>query len=113
VRLRPHPMSWVKFSQEEVTMTKVGAMLLGALPLLLATAAYAQAPGSQVGGTVQTYPYVPSETAPPNNGREPLFSIGNVPVSVWAPTEPTYNTQADRSAADNPLWPGVSLWSTD
>jgi hypothetical protein len=92
-------------------MTKVGAMLLGALPLLLATAAYAQGPAPQAGGTVQTPALVPGEVAPPNNGPQPLFSIGNVPVSVWAPTEPTYNTQANRSAADNPLWPGMSLWS--
>lgn len=92
-------------------MTRIGVVFLGALPLLLATAAYAQAPTPQAGGTVQTPALVPGEVAPPNNGPEPLFSIGNLPVSVWAPTELPYNTQANRSAADNPLWPGMSVSS--
>jgi hypothetical protein len=99
-------------SPERVTvMTRIGTVFLGALPLLLATAAYAQAPAPQLGGTVQTPGLVPEETAPADNGRQPLFSIGNLPVSVWAPVELPYNTLADRNAAANPIWPGESLSS--
>jgi hypothetical protein len=95
-----------------MVMTKIGTVLLAALPLLLASAAYAQTPTPQMGGTVQTPELVaPGETAPGNNELQPLFSIGNLPVAVWAPTEAPYNAQADRSAAANPLWPGMSLWS--
>jgi len=92
-------------------MTRLATIVLGALPLLLASAALAQTPQPQVGGTVTAPQGVPGEAAPANNGLHVLFSIGNEPVAVWAPVAPPYDPLANGTGAADPMWPGMSLWS--
>jgi len=36
--------------------------------------------------------------------RRFLFTIGNIPVTVWAPVQPPYDSRANRTGAANPLW---------
>jgi hypothetical protein len=36
----------------------------------------------------------------------PLFSIGNLPATVWAPVQPPYNSQANRNSNANPYYWG-------
>jgi len=48
-------------------------------------------------------PYTqPAPVIPPF--RRFLFSIGNLPVGVWAPVQPPYDSRANRNNAANPLW---------
>jgi hypothetical protein len=48
-------------------------------------------------------PYTPPGASIPTTPRH-LFSIGNLPVGVWAPVEPPYDSRANRTAAANPAW---------
>lgn len=43
---------------------------------------------------------------------KPLFKLGNMPVGVWAPVEPPYDSTANRNNAANPLWYAATSTST-
>jgi hypothetical protein len=95
-------------------MNRIGAVILGVLPLLVAGAAYAQSQVPQTGGTVQAPAVVyPGQLSQPANPEpRPLFSIGKLPVGVWAPVAPTYDASANGTGAANPFWAGASWVST-
>jgi hypothetical protein len=44
-----------------------------------------------------------SQMAAPS-GQHPLFHIGNLPATVWAPVQSPYDGRNDRNAAANPFW---------
>jgi hypothetical protein len=88
------------------------AMAFGAAVLLAAASAQAQptqqprpvrqlAPES---GATITSPFLePMPSAPPRAPRH-LFTIGKLPVGIWAPVPPPYDARANRNNAANPLW---------
>jgi hypothetical protein len=83
-------------------MNRTSALIAGVLPLLLGTAAFAQSQDPQISGTVRAPETLPGElTAPP---QQPPFTIGQMPVRIWAPLPPPYDVSADRTGADDPLW---------
>jgi hypothetical protein len=94
-------------------MNRIAAVMLGVLPILAASAAYAQSQVPQTGGTVKAPPVVyPGELSQPANPvPQALFSIGRLPVGVWAPVAPTYDATANGTGATNPFWAGTS-WAT-
>jgi hypothetical protein len=70
--------------------------------LLLATTAFAQAPGLAAGGRVSAFNG--QSVAPgPRVQPTPLFSIGGMPVGIWTRVPPSYDATANLSAAANPL----------
>ena len=81
-------------------MHRAGAFIVGVLPLLIATAAYADTP--QIGGTVQGPFVLPDQISPATN-PEPLWTIDGLPVRIWAPVPPPYDASMDRNGAANPL----------
>ena len=51
-------------------------------------------------------PYTPTNPDESAAGSTPLFNLGKVPVVVWAPVQPAYNSKASGTQAAN--WP----WAT-
>jgi hypothetical protein len=49
-------------------------------------------------------PYAPRNPDRSAAQSSPLFRIGQVPVVLWAPVQPPYNSKVNRSQAANPLW---------
>jgi hypothetical protein len=102
-------------------MKRTGAFVFGVLPLLAATAAFAQTRAPQVNGRVQApqaQPYtLPGAITPPAASQLPpaVGRVGTQPVRVWAPVLPPYDTEADRNGAANPFpmtpdwWPPPSF----
>jgi hypothetical protein len=94
-------------------MNRISTAVLGALLISAASVAHAQTQVPQTGGTIQgppaTYPGQLSEPANPE--PRPLFSIGRLPVGVWAPVAPTYDETANRNGAGDPFWAGVGWGS--
>jgi hypothetical protein len=85
-------------------MTRSGALITGVLPLLMATAAFADSPAPpQISGTVQSPVILPGPIAPEIT-QQPLWTIGGLPVAIWAPVPPPYNMQVNRSAAADPFY---------
>jgi hypothetical protein len=86
-------------------MKTIGGVIVVALAVAVASAASAQTQPPAVSGTERTEPMLPNETAPPVSQSPPvLFWIGNLPVRLWAPVEPSYDPAANRNGADNPSW---------
>jgi hypothetical protein len=86
-------------------MRRIAAFVIGALPILVATGAYAQTQVPQLGGTVQGPVLLPGDVGSGTNPPPPTeFMLGRMPVQVWAPVVPPYDTTADRNGASNPLW---------
>jgi hypothetical protein len=52
--------------------------------------------------TTQAPFYYPTPQPPPE--RTPLFSVGGIPVGVWAPVESPYDSHMNRNLASDPLW---------
>jgi hypothetical protein len=87
-------------------MNTISAAILGASALMVATVAPGRAQNSEVPSMSQT---TRVQSAPAGTGRTvpqltPLFTIGGVPVYLWAPVEPPYNTHAGQDLATDPLW---------
>ncbi len=95
-------------------MNKAAASLV-IICILLASVATASAqrvtppvPPAPPASQILQAPYQPSN---PNAGPEqsrPLLSIGQVPVVIWAPVEPTYSLKMNRTQAANAL-----MWDAD
>ena len=84
-------------------MRTTGGVILVALAMGLATAAAAQPPA--VSETERTAPMLPNEASPQVSKSPPvLFSIGPVPVRMWAPVQSSYDASANRAPAENPWW---------
>lgn len=81
------------------------ALILGVLPLLMTTAAYAQPQDQRMTGTIQAPEVLPGEIGP-GISQQPLFTIGELPVRVWTPVSPPYDANANRTGASNPFWAG-------
>jgi hypothetical protein len=94
-------------------MKMFSTLALAAFALVVATAASAQVkkpaadppprpvPAESQTVTAQPVPTNPDATV---NQPRPLFNIGNLPVDVWAPVEPPYDANMNRSQAANPVW---------
>jgi hypothetical protein len=85
-------------------MKTTRAIFFASIGVLAATAAYAQQPspaGGPLGFSGQTAAAGPRQA--PTQAR-PLFTIGGLPIGIWAPVPPPYDAAANRNAAANPLW---------
>jgi hypothetical protein len=51
-------------------------------------------------------PYTPAYPDQGPGGSTPLFNIGKLPVVVWAPVEPSYNSKGNGTMAANWPWAG-------
>jgi hypothetical protein len=86
-------------------MRRSGILVFAGLIMLTATAAYADVQPPGISGTVQQPAPQPNLVSPGEAPEaHPLFWIGRLPVEVWAPVVPPYDTTADRNGASNPLW---------
>lgn len=93
-------------------MKTLGAAVLGASVLMLATGAFAQPQRSVQGqnpkaATVHKVEQTQAIQGNDTSGTQqstPLFTLGNVGVHLWAPVEPSYNANANRNLAADPLW---------
>lgn len=80
--------------------------LLGAAALMMATVGSAWAQSPQVRDTGQVT-MAPALQGGPQHGVDqsrPLFNVGKLEVHIWAPMEPYYDANMNRTAAANPIW---------
>ncbi len=94
-------------------MNKMFAGIAVVFALLAATSAFSQTqravapnPPPQAPGATQTTQAPYTGTNPDRSAAEslPLFHIGQVPVVVWTPVEPPYNSKSNGTQAANPIW---------
>ncbi len=94
-------------------MNNVIASVFAASVLLAATVVPAEAQSPPTPGrTVQASVASQTTQAPFNSTNpdqsvsqsRPLFTIGRLPVTVWAPVEQFYDARMNRTAAANPIW---------
>ncbi|HEY0182534.1 MAG TPA: hypothetical protein VGC09_06960 [Rhodopila sp.] len=87
-------------------MKMIGAVALGAVALMAATAATAQAQNPQVPDSTlfSRAPAAPPASLQAQSQPRPLFTIGGLEVHLWAPVESPYNANMNRNQAANPLW---------
>jgi hypothetical protein len=89
-------------------MNTLGAVILGALPLLMTTAAFGQEQSREFTGSSQITGSWPTGTDTRQDVQQtpPLFTIGKMPVRVWAPVPPPYSADANRNFAADPIGSG-------
>jgi hypothetical protein len=89
-------------------MNSIGAAVLSATALMLATVAvaHAQSPGGPGLGQETQSPFVAPDPTQGEPASHPLFTIGGVEAHIWAPVEPHYDANNNRNLAANPLWAG-------
>jgi hypothetical protein len=87
-------------------MKTIFVMALGATAVLSSTALAQPLVAPQRGNEASQTLVAPYTQPAPviQPFRRFLFTIGNVPVTVWAPVQPPYNSRANRTGAANPLW---------
>jgi hypothetical protein len=87
-------------------MKKTITGIMGASALMVATIVSAQAQGPAVPNTSQTTAAPVPAQNPQGTVQQsvPLFTIAGVPVRVWAPIEPSYDPNMNRTAAEGPMW---------
>jgi hypothetical protein len=85
-------------------MKMINAVFLTAASLMLGTVAAAQAQSPQLPSASQET-RAPSLQNDPQNAH-PLFTIGHLEVHVWAPVEPHYDANMNRTLAGDPPWAG-------
>jgi hypothetical protein len=84
-------------------MNTAGVLILGTFVAVMATACsgpeqtLASSTEQQIGASS-------SSVVREASGSPLLFEIGGLPVHVWAPVQPGYNTEANRNLAADPLW---------
>lgn len=88
-----------------------GAFAALTLTVAALASAHAQSPSvpeqnQQSAGASQMLqaPFTPTTPDARAAQSRPLFMIGNLPVVVWAPVEPPYNGNMNRSAASDPMF---------
>ena len=83
-------------------------IIMGMAALLAAAPALAQqAPATGSGATAgQTMTAPDTKTLAPLPNRQPrrVFTIFNMPVVVWAPIQPHYDTRSKLEPSSNPSW---------
>ncbi|WP_146101620.1 hypothetical protein [Rhodopila globiformis] len=86
-------------------MKAIFALTLGTA-MVLSSAALAQSnPARETAPTASESLMAPYTAPPPIAGApRPLFNIGQLPVGVWAPVQPPYDSRANRTGAANPVW---------
>jgi hypothetical protein len=84
-------------------MDMMRAALVGLLALAPASAAFAEAPNSQITTTYRGQAVAP---APWLHAQQPtpLFVVGGVAGGIWTHVSPPYNVAANRNLAANPIW---------
>ena len=86
-------------------MQTMRAAIFGSLLVLLASSAFAQAPGSGPAGGLLTFGGRSVAVGPSLNAQPtPLFFIGGLPFGIWAPVEASYDAAANRNLAASPTW---------
>jgi hypothetical protein len=99
-------------------MNRIALRVFAALPLLTAPAVYAQPRAPDITGRVQAPPYVLPGQIPAGQGpgslqeSPPLFRIGGLPVHLWAPVPPPYDSSANRNLAADPVWSQAGPWAS-
>jgi hypothetical protein len=95
---------------KEAAMHRLAAMI-GSLPILVAGGTLAQ-PAPNTGGTVQSPGVIYPGTTAPSEARQPppVFSLGNLPVFIWAPVEAPNNQSANRNLNADPVLPNSPAW---
>ena len=92
------------------------AMIAAPLAGAPTASAWAQSPAApenrQLPDTSQTTqaPEIPSNQNATAGQTRPLFSIGHLPVTVWAPVQPAYDSHANHTAAANQVWNGENAF---
>jgi hypothetical protein len=96
-----------------LAMKIIGAAILGATALMVATAASAREPvqqdPNQLVPSLNQQTEAPYYTPPPppvQPAWHPLFTIAGFDGRLWAPIEPHYDANNNRNLAANPLWRG-------
>jgi hypothetical protein len=93
--------------QGDQAMNPIGAIILSATTLMVATvAARAQSPQDQSANQVIQAPFFLPDSQPNEPASHPLFTIAGIPAYVWAPVEPHYDANNDRNLAADPFWAG-------
>ena len=88
-------------------MNKLGLFSgIGSL-LLAAPAAFAQGTESYLSGTTKAPPYVlPGQMQQTPASAPVLFKVAGLRVRLWAPVPASYDSNANRNRAADPLWVG-------
>jgi hypothetical protein len=84
-------------------MNTTRAAVVAILTMLLATTAFAQAPGSGAAGQIASMGGQSVEQRPRAQQPTPLLMLGGLEVGIWTRVPPPYDAAANRSAAANPL----------
>jgi hypothetical protein len=82
-------------------MNVIRTIALGAMALMVATAASAQTRSSPTPSASQV---MGAPANPQRNESRPLFTIGGLEVHVWAPRERPYDAHMNQTAAADPMW---------
>jgi hypothetical protein len=87
-------------------MNRIGASILAASALMLATVSPGLAQNSVAPNLSQATKAAPAPAGTVTGVREapPLFKIGDVPVHLWAPVQPPYDSRMNRDPAAEPFW---------
>jgi hypothetical protein len=89
----------------EDDMKAIGAAVMAALVIAVATPAGAQVPGADVvRGSELTTSSVPVGADAGGGQTAPLFTLGRDGVQVWTPVAPPYNPQANGDLAARDIW---------
>jgi ABC-type glycerol-3-phosphate transport system substrate-binding protein len=83
-------------------MKTINTVFLAAASLMLGTAAAAQAAQGPSASQETRAPSWPNAA----RNAHPLFTIGHLEVHVWAPVEPHYDANMNRTIAGDPPWDG-------
>jgi hypothetical protein len=85
-------------------MNTAGILILGTFVAVMITACSGHEQTLAAAGPKQQIGASSSSVVQEPDGSSPLFKIGRLPVHVWAPVEPGYNTEANGNLAADPLW---------
>jgi hypothetical protein len=87
-------------------MNRIIAVAFGGLAVVAASMAHGQERSSLApdAGYVFGVGLTADGSARDEPRSAPLFTIGSLPVRVWAPVEPHYNGDANRDPAAESLW---------
>jgi hypothetical protein len=87
-------------------MKAIGAAIMAAFVITVATPAGAQVPGPTAPGGNELTSTSSAPTAPGGSGWQtaPVFTLGRDGVYVWTPVAPPYNAQANGDLAARDIW---------
>lgn len=85
-------------------MNTAGKLILGTFVAMTAMALAAQGQTLAPAGSDRQIGASSTSAAREPSGSPPVFTLGGLPVHVWAPVPPYYNARANRNLAADPLW---------